>query len=905
MRDRRVVVGLLALAGAAPGACLTRSTPKASHAAAAVTYDVRTLELANGLSVVLERAPDFGAAAAVLVVGAGSADEPPGKAGLAHLTEHLQGSATHAGVSFLARVRELDGSTNASTSWDDTTYRSVGDVRFLESTLAFLYGVLEEPLAGVDESTFAREWRAVSNERRLRTEEGTPGQSEGWLMAATFQANHPYAHPVVGTAASLGQVALADVRAFVADRYRFDRSTLVVSAPLSLDAQQALVERIAGQPARARGDRAPGTRPPAATSAPASFRRYQAEVSTPTLWVGWAVTGAYGEESDVAPLLAAIARTSASIDLGERDRDVGTVETGVIPGAAASLLYARITLKEAVHPEASARAVEDEMLGGLGKLTEREAPLEVMARLVGTEYAYDDEDLLGRTLHLAASYEHLGSPTFLRRRGERMAALSASDVLGFARAFLSPERAHVILVEPGRPEAGPEAVPPPAAPTPAAEAAPIAAHPSVWAPVLTAPGPRPEGPRPLEDVETRRLSNGLEVILLPRAGAPFHTVLLGFKGGRAQGTPPGVTWATNWARQSAEWSPRLWGVDYRTHVTETATLEVLKGPRAEIRQTLKYLRRVMGFSIFWPPRRFNQRVEVFEREDQEPSEVLHRSLARAIYGSGPLGAWPTARQLQKITPAEVMAWNDRVRRPTNAALVIVGDFEPAEVFAAAEDELGSWGANASAKAPLDDPPTLAALEAGASGRAIIQDRPGAQQSTVRLDCVLPPASPDSYAADAVFAHGLKKALFADLRQEVGASYSVSGGVDVLPGGTAVLRLSADVDTQLLPEVLRRLRRMIAHPETVTSDSATFDHTRGTAAGRFRVDAATTESTARLLFETWNRRWPLEAAARLPDQALAASPEAVETAASRCRDNWAVGLLGDRSRLRAAWDASAP
>jgi len=99
--------------------------------------------------------------------------------------------------------------------------------------------------------------------------------------------------------------------------------------------------------------------------------------------------------------------------------------------------------------------------------------------------------------------------------------------------------------------------------------------------------------------------------------------------------------------------------------------------------------------------------------------------------------------------------------------------------------------------------------------------------------------------------------------------------------------------------------MIAHPETVTSDSATFDHTRGTAAGRFRVDAATTESTARLLFETWNRRWPLEAAARLPDQALAASPEAVETAASRCRDNWAVGLLGDRSRLRAAWDASAP
>src|SRR4029077_4785538 len=136
---------------------------------------------------------------------------------------------------------------------------------------------------------------------------------------------------------------------------------------------------------------------------------------------------------------------------------------------------------------------------------------------------------------------------------------------------------------------------------------------------------------------------------------------------------------------------------------------------------------------------------------------------------------------------------------------VVGDFDTAEVFSAAADELGAWGANAGEKAPPGDPALLEHLDAESSGRAIVQDRPGAQQSTLRFDCVLPPGSPGGYAAATVFSQGLKKALFADLREEAGASYSVSGGVDVLPGGTAILRLAADVDYALLPQALKRLR----------------------------------------------------------------------------------------------------
>ena len=54
-----------------------------------VAYPTEMLELADGLRVVLERAPAFGDAGAVLLVGADSANEPAGRGGLAHLVEHL------------------------------------------------------------------------------------------------------------------------------------------------------------------------------------------------------------------------------------------------------------------------------------------------------------------------------------------------------------------------------------------------------------------------------------------------------------------------------------------------------------------------------------------------------------------------------------------------------------------------------------------------------------------------------------------------------------------------------------------------------------------------------------------------------------------------------------------------
>jgi predicted Zn-dependent peptidase len=76
------------------------------------------------MRVTLEHTADTGLAGAVLVIGAGSADDGAERSGLAHLTEHLAFDAHASGSAPLwQRFETLGaGAYNGMTSWDSTTY---------------------------------------------------------------------------------------------------------------------------------------------------------------------------------------------------------------------------------------------------------------------------------------------------------------------------------------------------------------------------------------------------------------------------------------------------------------------------------------------------------------------------------------------------------------------------------------------------------------------------------------------------------------------------------------------------------------------------------------------------------------------------------------------------------------
>ncbi len=183
----------------------------------------------------------------MLLVGTGSADEPYGKAGLAHLTEHLVlRSRPESSRSIKERLNDRGAAWNAWTGWDSTTYAAFFPVTSLEAMLRLMAEVLERPLVGLSDGEIAREIEIVQNERRLRAENGTHSQSLGWLAAEVFPEDFAYAHPVVGTRESLATLGRLDVEEFVRATYLPARATLSVSSPLDFKAQRALVQAAFG-----------------------------------------------------------------------------------------------------------------------------------------------------------------------------------------------------------------------------------------------------------------------------------------------------------------------------------------------------------------------------------------------------------------------------------------------------------------------------------------------------------------------------------------------------------------------------------------------------------------------------------------------------------------------------------
>ena len=90
----------------------------------AADSDVTNFLLDNGMEVVV--IPDHRAPIVTHMVWykVGSADEPPGKSGIAHFFEHLmfKGTTNHKPGEFGAKVAEIGGSENAFTSDDYTAF---------------------------------------------------------------------------------------------------------------------------------------------------------------------------------------------------------------------------------------------------------------------------------------------------------------------------------------------------------------------------------------------------------------------------------------------------------------------------------------------------------------------------------------------------------------------------------------------------------------------------------------------------------------------------------------------------------------------------------------------------------------------------------------------------------------
>jgi zinc protease len=189
----------------------------------------------------------------------GSREDPPGKAGLAHLVEHMMfqhrpdGADTKPLMHFISQAAV---NMNAYTNADTTHYMINARAEQLDAMIKVEAMRMKFGCDTLTEEEFQREREVVRNEIRggNRTPEGRIPQI---AMSAIYPKGHAYEQLVGGNDEQLSNITMADVCKFMKDYYVPERATLIVAGGITVDDAVAsinkwfsLVEKRAAAPRR-------------------------------------------------------------------------------------------------------------------------------------------------------------------------------------------------------------------------------------------------------------------------------------------------------------------------------------------------------------------------------------------------------------------------------------------------------------------------------------------------------------------------------------------------------------------------------------------------------------------------------------------------------------------------------
>ncbi|HMF69527.1 MAG TPA: pitrilysin family protein [Phyllobacterium sp.] len=270
--------------------------------------DVSSFYLDNGLEVVV--IPDHRAPVVTHMMWyhVGSADEEPGKSGIAHFFEHLMFKATktYPAGEFSRKVAEIGGQENAFTSYDYTAFYQQVAPSALEMVMTYEADRMENLILNDDVVKTERD--VVLEERRSRTD-SNPSALLSEEVNATLYQNHPYRMPVIGWLHEMQQLNLKDALAFYEKYYTPNNATLVVSGDVDLATVKALAEKTYGKvPRRAEpGKRERPQEPEQNTKRTVSLA--DPRVSQPSfqkMWLAPSYTSAKPGEAEALDLLSEI-----------------------------------------------------------------------------------------------------------------------------------------------------------------------------------------------------------------------------------------------------------------------------------------------------------------------------------------------------------------------------------------------------------------------------------------------------------------------------------------------------------------------------------------------------------------------------------------------------------------------
>jgi zinc protease len=843
------------------------AAPAADSAIVVPTIKFEKYTLPNGLVVILSEDHRLPLVSTNIWYHVGPANELPGRTGFAHLFEHMmfEGSKHVPGNSHI-RFMEAAGASdlNGTTDFDRTNYFETIPSNQLELALwleSDRMGYLPDQ---VDQASLTNQQDVVRNERRQSIENSPYGIVEEAVFHNLFPQGHPYHANVMGSHADIQAVKLEDVRNFFKLYYAPNNASLAIVGDFDPAQAKQLVEKYFGPLKRG----APVPKIAAVTPPLTSERRLVVhdQVELPRVYMAWLTSPIFKPGDAQADLAGEILGGGKSSRLYKKlvyDKqialDVSASQNSLTLGSVFEIV---VTARPGHTAEEMEKAVNEE-LDAFRKDGPTPTELERAQNGIETRTIQGLERLggFGGVADRLNEYNHyLGMPDYLTQDLSRYQQATVASVRNFAESQLKPNARVVIYGLPGKPDLGPDVPTPEALQKGQSTGGEAVNADAPWRATTPQAGPAHALNLPVPGIF--KLSNGLTVIYNYRPGLPVAAANLVFNTGSGanpvdksglaaftsnmlqQGT------ATRNATQIAD-ETALLGATLSSNANMDGSFVSASSLTKNFAGALDLLADIALHPSFPPDeveRRRASRLATLANDRGNPNAIVSRTGVAALFGPNhPFGYdnLGTEQSLKAMSREDMMNFWKTHYVPGNAALVFAGNIPQAELKTLAESKFGAWKGGKASDTKIGAPETTKA-------RIVIVDRPGSQQTMVRLlQLGVGRATPDYPALEVMNSElgGLfSSRINLNLREEHGYTYGAnsvfvyrrSQGYFLAGGG-----IRTDATGPAVAEILKEIRRMIETPMTVAELALAKDSQSRSLPGMFETSNEATGAFSQL------------------------------------------------------------
>jgi zinc protease len=425
---------------------LTISTLVASSAGRASGPEVSHFHLANGLEVVVIPDHRTPVVTHMLWYRVGSADETPGKSGLAHFLEHLlfKGTKNNPQGLFSKTVATIGGNENAFTSNDYTGYFQ----RVTRDRLKLMMEFEADRMTGLvlTDDVVTPELQVVLEEQNMRVA-NNPGARLAEQMDAALYLNHPYGRPIIGWRHEIEGLTRDDAIAFYRRFYTPNNAILIVAGDVKADEVKALAEQTYGKVPRV-AEAPPRVRPrEPVPEAPRTVTLADPRVTQQSVQRYYLVpsytTGKPGEGEAIEVLAHILGRGANSRLYQELVIAKGLAINAGGGYYGSALDHTRLNLSATPTPNTTLQQLEAGIDAVIADMVERGVTAEELERsknrlIADAVYAQDSQSMLARwygsSLTTGLTVEQV------KTWPDRLRAVTAEDVRNAARQWLDKRR---------------------------------------------------------------------------------------------------------------------------------------------------------------------------------------------------------------------------------------------------------------------------------------------------------------------------------------------------------------------------------------------------------------------------------------------------------------------------------